>query len=253
LSGKRYYIEDENKLKKVAYISGIVLLVSTIVLVFVLSLYQNKAEADKRIAAQKMNNIETEVIESTTSTEDKSINEVNEIVQENINNTVSTSSNTTIEKNVTKDKKTKKETKKKEVKKELKFAVPLKGDIIKDYADTNLVYSETLKEWTTHYGIDIKADNGSAVSASEAGTIKSIKNDPRYGLTVTIKHDSGFETVYSNLLSAEFVSEGDSVKKGQTIGTVGSSAAFEITDEPHLHFEMISNGNNVNPTTYWKD
>ena len=96
MSGKRYYIEDENKLKKVAYISGIVLLVSTIVLVFVLSLYQNKAEADKRIAAQKMNNIETEVIESTTSTEDKSINEVNEIVQENINNTVSTSSNTKI-------------------------------------------------------------------------------------------------------------------------------------------------------------
>ena len=90
------------------------------------------------------------------------------------------------------------------------------------------------------------------ISASEAGTIKSIKNDPRYGLTVTIKHDSGFETVYSNLLSAEFVSEGDSVKKGQTIGTVGSSAAFEITDEPHLHFEMKRDGETVNPSNYWE-
>ena len=252
MSGKRYYIEDENKLKKVAYISGILLLVSAVALVFVLSLYQNKTKADEKIAAQRMNNIETEVIESTTSSDDKTINETNENTESNVINNVQAPANT-VDKNVIKDKKEKTETKKKEVKKELKFSVPLKGDISKDYADTNLVYSETLKEWTTHYGIDIKADNGSAVSASEAGTIKSIKNDPRYGLTVTIKHDSGFETVYSNLLSAEFVSEGDSVKKGQTIGTVGSSAAFEITDEPHLHFEMISNGNNVNPTTYWKD
>lgn len=252
MSGKRYYIEDENKLKKVAYISGILLLVSAVALVFVLSLYQNKTQADEKIAAQRMNNIQTEVIESTTSSDDKTINETNENTESNVTNNVQTSANT-VDKNVTKDKKEKTETKKKEVKKELKFSVPLKGDITKDYADTNLVYSETLKEWTTHYGIDIKADKGSAVTASEAGTVKSIKDDPRYGLSVTIEHDSGYETVYSNLLSAEFVSEGKTVKKGQTIGTVGSSAAFEVTDEPHLHFEMILNGNNVNPTTYWKD
>lgn len=252
MSGKRYYIEDENKLKKVAYISGILLLVSAVALVFVLSLYQNKTKADEKIAAQRMNNIETEVIESTTSSDDKTINETNENTESNVINNVQAPANT-VDKNVTKDKKEKTETKKKEVKKELKFSVPLKGDISKDYADTNLVYSETLKEWTTHYGIDIKADKGSAVAASEAGTVKSIKDDPRYGLSVTIEHGSGYETVYSNLLSAEFVSEGKTVKKGQTIGTVGSSAAFEVTDEPHLHFEMILNGNNVNPTTYWKD
>ena len=69
---------------------------------------------------------------------------------------------------------------------------------------------------------------------------------------MTIDHGQGYETVYSNLLSAEFIKQGDTVKKGQTIGTVGSSATFEIVDEPHLHFEMLLDSENVNPTTYWK-
>ena len=68
-----------------------------------------------------------------------------------------------------------------------------------------------------------------------------------------VEHEDGFQTIYSNLLTSEFVVEGEKVEKGQSIGTVGNTAVFEIADEPHLHFEMISNGNNVNPTTYWKD
>ena len=77
MSGKRYYVEDKNKLKAILYISGIVLFITAIALVFVLSLYQNKLNADKQIAAQKMNSIETEIIESTTSSTDKGINEIN--------------------------------------------------------------------------------------------------------------------------------------------------------------------------------
>ena len=75
---------------------------------------------------------------------------------------------------------------------------------------------------------------------------------PRYGLTVIIEHRDGYKTVYSNLLTTEFVTEGEEVSKGQTIGTVGNSAAFEIADEPHLHFEMIKNEEPVNPIFYLK-
>ncbi len=255
MSGKRYYVEDKNKLKAILYISGIVLFITAIALVFVLSLYQNKLDADKQIAAQKMNSMETEIIESTTSSTDKGINE--------INTTENTSSEKKVENLVenevksvdTEENKSDKKSegdKAKEEKKELSFEVPLEGEIYRDYSDTNLIYSETLEEWTTHYGVDIKAEKGSAVASSEDGKVKSIKDDPRYGLTVTIDHGQGFETVYSNLLSAEFIKQGDSVKKGQTIGTVGSSGAFEIVDEPHLHFEMLLDSQNVNPTTYWK-
>lgn len=143
-----------------------------------------------------------------------------------------------------------KEQEKKEA--ELKFSMPVDGEIIKEYAKDKLVYSETLKEWVTHSGIDIKAEKTTVVKAAESGTIKSIKNDPRYGLTVVIEHSSGYSTVYSNLLTAEFVVVGEKVEKGQTIGTVGNTATFEIADEVHLHFEILKDNVQIDPNMYIK-
>ena len=139
-----------------------------------------------------------------------------------------------------------------EEKKELSFMAPVSGEIIKDFATDTLIYSNTLEEWTTHTGIDIKADKTTVVMAAEEGTVESIKNDPRYGLTITISHNDGFKTIYSNLLTTEFVSEGDKVEKGETIATVGETASFEIADESHLHFEMYKDDEIVNPTIYLK-
>ena len=139
-----------------------------------------------------------------------------------------------------------------EIKKELKFQAPVVGEIIKDFAIENLIYSTTLEEWTTHSGIDIKAEKTSVVAAAESGTVESIKNDPRFGLSITISHGDGFKTIYSNLLTTEFVSENEVVEKGQTIATVGETASFEVADESHLHFEIYKDGNPVNPTIYLK-
>ncbi len=135
---------------------------------------------------------------------------------------------------------------------ELSFEKPVEGEIMREFAKDNLVYSDTLEEWVTHLGIDIKADKTSVVNAAESGVVKSIKNDPRYGLTIVIDHGNNFETVYSNLLSSEFVVEGETVEKGQAIGTVGNSAPFEIADEPHLHFEILENSIQVDPMLYLK-
>lgn len=132
------------------------------------------------------------------------------------------------------------------------FTMPVEGEVVKKYGKDKLIYSDTLKEWTTHLGIDIKADKTTIVKASTDGKIKSIKNDPRYGLTVVIEHINGFSSVYSNLLTAEFVVVGEDVKSGQTIGTVGNSATFEILDNPHLHFEILKDGNSIDPEMYIK-
>lgn len=139
-----------------------------------------------------------------------------------------------------------------EQKKELNFVKPVEGEIVREYAKDNLIYSETLKEWTTHMGIDIKADKTTVVKTAEAGTVKSIKNDPRYGLTIVIEHENAFQTVYSNLLTSEFVVEGEKVEKGQSIGTIGNTAVFEIADEPHLHFEILKESLPVDPNIYIK-
>ena len=151
------------------------------------------------------------------------------------------------------DKTVKNETKtEEEPKKEITFAMPVEGEIVRGFAKDSLVYSETLQEWIVHQAIDIKANSRDVVKASAEGTVTAIKNDPRYGLTVIIEHLDGFKTVYSNLLTAEFVVEGEQVKQGQTIGTVGSSATFEIADEPHLHFEMLKDSIYIDPSIYIK-
>lgn len=134
--------------------------------------------------------------------------------------------------------------------KQIKFEAPVKGEIIREFASDSLVYSETLQEWITHKGIDIKADKTTVVVAACEGTVESIKNDPRYGLTVIINHDGGFKTVYSNLLTAEFVVQGEKISGGQTIATVGNSASFEVSDTYHLHFELLKDGEYQDPTIY---
>lgn len=139
-----------------------------------------------------------------------------------------------------------------ETKKEITFVKPTEGEIICEFAKDNLIYSETLKEWVTHMAIDIKTDKTSVIKSAAEGTVKSIVNDPRYGLTIVISHDDGYETVYSNLLTAEFVVEGEEVTQGQTIGTAGNTAAFESGMECHLHFELLKDGEYLDPTIYLK-
>ncbi len=189
---------------------------------------------------------------TTTNVENNSNNTANSTQNQIENNTTKKENITkTTEANTASKTEEKKETKE-ETKKELSFERPVDGEIIKAYAKDNLVYSETLQEWTTHFGIDIKADKTTVIKAAEAGTIKTIKNDPRYGLTIIIEHDDGYQTVYANLLSSEFVIEGEKVDKGQSIGTVGNTATFEIADEPHLHFEILKDGVQIDPTTVMK-
>lgn len=134
----------------------------------------------------------------------------------------------------------------------LEFIKPVEGEIIKDFSVDNLIFSNTLQEWTTHTGIDIKADKTTVVKSAEKGIVKSIKNDPRFGLSIIVEHENGFQTVYANLLTSEFVIENEKVEKGQSLGTVGNTSSFEIADEPHLHFEIIKDSICVDPKIYIK-
>ena len=203
--------------------------------------------------SEKENNTNTQNITSNTNSTNTNSNTTNTTG----NNVITTNSIRTAKQNTptntTNTNLTKQETTEKtEPKKELSFVKPVEGDIVREFAKDNLIYSETLKEWTTHQGIDIKADKTTVVKAAEAGTVKSIKNDPRYGLTIVVEHENGFQTVYSNLLTSEFVVEGEKVEKGQSLGTVGNTAVFEIADEPHLHFEILKDSIPQDPSIYIK-
>ncbi|MBD9159047.1 MAG: hypothetical protein EGQ16_04330 [Clostridiales bacterium] len=204
-------------------------------------------EIGKSVEEAKNETTNNTAIQSNTNSANNTSNQAK-------NSVSSKSPNATNSNNTSNKKETNKpvETKTKEGQKELNFEKPVDGEIVKEYAKDNLVYSNTLQEWTTHLGIDIKADKTTVVKAAETGTVKTIKNDPRYGLTIVIEHENGYQTVYSNLLSSEFVVEGEKVEKGQSIGTVGNTAAFEIADEAHLHFEVLKDSIQVDPNIYLK-
>lgn len=199
---------------------------------------ESKNESNTNVNNVASNEVNTKA--TNTSTENKAVTNTNKNVT--TNKKINTTSN--------EKKEEKKEVKEEKV--ELKFAKPVEGEISKEYAQENLVYSETLQEWVTHSGIDIKADKTTVVKSAEKGTVKTIKNDPRYGLTIVVEHANGYKTVYANLLTSEFVVEGEKVEKGQSLGTVGNTAVFEIADEPHLHFEILKDSMPVNPSDFIK-
>lgn len=128
------------------------------------------------------------------------------------------------------------------------------GNVLKGYASDSLVYSNTLKHWAAHTALDISAPAGTIVLSAADGTISSITEDDLMGLTVTVSHDSGLETVYSSLESVpDEITEGTKVLKGQAIGAVGTSASSESSDGAHLHFEVLQNGKSINPQSYLND
>ena len=202
-------------------------------------------------AENEMNNTNSTNSMNSTNTSN-SINSNTTNTNNSVNNISNSSANNVNATNTANSVATSTENQESETKKELSFEKPVEGEIVREYAKDSLIYSETLQEWTTHTGIDIKADKTTVVKAAEAGAIKSIKNDPRYGLTIVIEHDEQYQTIYSNLLTSEFVVGGEKVEKGQAIGTVGNTAVFEIADEPHLHFEIWKDSLPVDPTTLMK-
>ena len=270
---------QEEKIKRYIYVFGVTLALSVVVFLTIFVMYNKKMKnesilkleslgmtedivsnddleetsfsSDLGVKEVALNTNKVSNTANTNSNEKKKVNKtpVEAAVSNTTNTVTNTSSNTvssmlsegnTIAENSVTEEKT------------LEFQAPVAGEIIKDFAIDNLIFSNTLEEWTTHSGIDIKAEKTSVVAAAEAGTVESIKNDPRFGLTITISHGNGFKTIYSNLLTTEFVNENEVVEKGQTIATVGESASFEFADESHLHFEMYKDGSPVNPTIYLK-
>lgn len=127
---------------------------------------------------------------------------------------------------------------------------PTIGKVIREFSDQSLVYSKTLDEWTEHPGIDIEAQEGSDVKACFDGTVIDLGEDPLYGKYVVIDHGDGYISKYYNLKDLKDIQIGDIVRQGEKIGEVGTSSNIEYMDPPHLHFEILYNGENQNPLKF---
>jgi murein DD-endopeptidase MepM/ murein hydrolase activator NlpD len=97
-----------------------------------------------------------------------------------------------------------------------------------------------------HPGLDISADRGTPVYATADGTISQASFSGAYGNLVVIDHQFGIETRYGHL-SAFRTHRGQSVKRGDLIGLVGSTGR---ATGPHLHYEVRVNDRILNPLQF---
>ncbi|MCG6908168.1 MAG: peptidoglycan DD-metalloendopeptidase family protein [Desulfobacteraceae bacterium] len=97
-----------------------------------------------------------------------------------------------------------------------------------------------------HKGVDIAAKNRSPVVATADGVVTFSGAKAAYGKTIVIDHGHGIVTSYAHL-SKTLVKAGRHVKRGDTVGLVGSTGR---STGPHLHYEVRLNGMPVNPQKY---
>lgn len=97
-----------------------------------------------------------------------------------------------------------------------------------------------------HTGLDFPADLGTAIVAAAGGVVLSAGPHPQYGLLVELDHGNGLVTRYAHT-SRMLVKQGDLVKRGQRIAEVGNTGR---STGPHLHFEVLVDGVQQNPTRF---
>ena len=102
------------------------------------------------------------------------------------------------------------------------------------------------RRFSHHSGIDFGGKTGDPVYATADGKVVGSSYDSALGHHIIIDHSNGIRTVYAHLSKRE-VSVGDRVKKGNTIGKLGSSGR---STGPHLHYEVYKNGVAVDPKQY---
>ncbi|MCI5044969.1 MAG: M23 family metallopeptidase [Aquisalinus sp.] len=98
-----------------------------------------------------------------------------------------------------------------------------------------------------HKGTDFGARSGTPIMAAGDGIIERANRFGSYGNYVRIRHANGYKTAYAHLKGfARGIRSGSEVRQGQIIGYVGSTGA---STGPHLHYEVIKNGKQINPMT----
>lgn len=101
-----------------------------------------------------------------------------------------------------------------------------------------------MRDW--HNGLDIAAKRGTPIVAAADGTVVRAEFDRYLGNVVTVRHEGRFKTSYGHMLKIK-VEMGQKVKRGQTLGLMGSTG---LSTGTHLHYIVNDDGKDVNPYDY---
>ncbi len=124
------------------------------------------------------------------------------------------------------------------------LARPVKNARISSYFSKRR-FHPVLKRYRPHLGVDYAARRGTPIVAAGNGRISFIGKTRGYGNIIKIRHTDGYTTLYAHQKSfRRGMKKGKYVKKGHTIGYVGSTG---LSTGPHLHFGLYKHGRAINP------
>ena len=132
----------------------------------------------------------------------------------------------------------------------LKTQSPVAGQEVMPYSVEALSYNETTRDWRTHDGVDISAQEGTEVCAAAAGKVYTTYEDDNLGTTLVLVHDGGYTTRYASLNDELLVTVGQTVTAGQPLGYVGTTALVENVLGPHVHFSVSYQGKPMDPAEF---
>ncbi len=122
------------------------------------------------------------------------------------------------------------------------------GDLTRFGSGFGLRFHPIIHKMRMHTGIDLTAPTGTKIYAPGDGVVMRVEHSRSgYGNSVRVNHGFGIVTVYAHLSKIN-IREGQTVKRGDIIGLVGSTG---LSTCPHLHYEVRINGTPVNPVNYY--
>lgn len=125
------------------------------------------------------------------------------------------------------------------------YVLPLSGDVMKKFSLTQPQYNSTMGDWRVHSGIDFAGEEGEEVCSVGNGTVTKVYADSKWGYVIEIDYGD-FVGRYCGISQDGAVGIEQSVTQGSVIGKLTTIPA-EAQDGIHLHFEVLKNGENVDP------
>ncbi len=130
---------------------------------------------------------------------------------------------------------------------EVIFALPVGGDIEREFSGDELVFDPTMGDWRTHNGTDFLTAQDEPILAMASGEISAIFTDPMKGHCVSVQHGDGYISTYCGLAQNNSLTVGMKVDSGQPIGQAGGSMLSENAQQQHVHVELTHDGVHIDP------
>ena len=126
---------------------------------------------------------------------------------------------------------------------------PVNGDVILPYGMETTVHFKTLDQYQCNPGMLIAAGNGTTVKNAYLGKVTKVTSDNMYGNLVTLYIGNDYSIVYGQL-DTIYVKEGDYVKAGESIGTIGNPTDSFTEEGSHLFFQMLEGEKAIDPMMF---